>query len=229
MKKNILIILGASLYFFSQTGMVYAATYEYDDLGRVTKAVYEDGSSVTYVYDANGNMVETVTVSAEGDFNEGGQSGGQDNPEENADDKGNVGNTGNDRTDILDVPGDRNRENKENAGQDSGEETAGAGHEGTIGEKEGSDGEGHNKENKTESREGNENTGKNPENGDDGSTAAKIAGSIIGMFIAVMGLIGAFLWKKYRKETGTKEAEPKETGKKEPEETELYTSEKGRK
>lgn len=228
MKKNILIILGASLYLFSQTGMVYAATYEYDDLGRVTKAVYEDGSSVTYVYDANGNMVETVTVSAEGDMNQGGQSGRQDNPEENADDKGNMD----------------HGENKENAGQDSGEETAGADHEETNGEKEGSDGEERNKENETESREGNENTGKNPENGDDGSTAAKIAGSIIGMFIAVMGLIGAFLWKNHKKETGTNETEPneagaketgsketgpKETGTKEPEETELHTSEKGRK
>ncbi len=210
MKKNILIILGASLYFFSQTGMVYAAAYEYDDLGRVTQAVYEDGSSVTYVYDANGNIVETVTVWAEGDMNQGVP----DHAKENAADKGSM---------------------------DPGEETAGADREETNKEKEGSDGEESNKENKTESREGNGTAGKNSGNGDGGSTAAGIAGSITGALIAAMGLAGAFLWKKHKKETGSNETESKESKSKEsepnkagsnetePNETELHTSGKGRK
>lgn len=58
MYKKYLIILGISLYFSLKTIQIYAADYEYDDLGRVTKTVYEDGSSVTYTYDANGNIVE---------------------------------------------------------------------------------------------------------------------------------------------------------------------------
>ena len=46
MKRNILLILGTSLYFFTQSISIYAAAYEYDDLGRVTKAVYEDGRRI---------------------------------------------------------------------------------------------------------------------------------------------------------------------------------------
>lgn len=52
MKKNKLMILGTSLYFFTQSISIYAAIYKYDDLGRVAKAVCEDGSSVTCTYDA---------------------------------------------------------------------------------------------------------------------------------------------------------------------------------
>ena len=44
---------------------VYAATYEYDELGRVTKVTYEDGTGVAYVYDANGNMTEIITYTTE--------------------------------------------------------------------------------------------------------------------------------------------------------------------
>src|SRR5574344_1016738 len=34
----------------------YAEKYEYDDLDRVTKVTYDDGSYVEYHYDANGNI-----------------------------------------------------------------------------------------------------------------------------------------------------------------------------
>lgn len=64
MNKKYLIILGISLYFSFKTVSIYGADYEYDDLGRVTKTVYEDGSSVTYTYDANGNIVE-IAVGAD--------------------------------------------------------------------------------------------------------------------------------------------------------------------
>ena len=38
---------------------VNAETYEYDDLNRLTKIIYDDGSVVTYSYDKNGNMLNT--------------------------------------------------------------------------------------------------------------------------------------------------------------------------
>lgn len=34
----------------------YAETYEYDELNRVTKVIYDDKSYITYEYDANGNI-----------------------------------------------------------------------------------------------------------------------------------------------------------------------------
>jgi YD repeat-containing protein len=36
-------------------------TYQYDPLGRVTQATYQDGRVVSYTYDAAGNLA-TVTV-----------------------------------------------------------------------------------------------------------------------------------------------------------------------
>lgn len=48
---------------FSQT--VYAETYEYDALDRVTKVIYDDGSYVTYEYDASGNMISTQVTEPE--------------------------------------------------------------------------------------------------------------------------------------------------------------------
>lgn len=57
--------LCTSLFFFTHTISVCGAVYEYDQLGRVTQVVYEDGSCVTYVYDANGNIVETSVVAAD--------------------------------------------------------------------------------------------------------------------------------------------------------------------
>lgn len=56
--KRIFMILSVSLFLVSQTVSVYGAAYEYDDSDRVTKVIYEDGSSVSYTYDANGNMTE---------------------------------------------------------------------------------------------------------------------------------------------------------------------------
>jgi YD repeat-containing protein len=39
-----------------------AMSYEYDELGRITKVIYDDGSVVVYAYDAAGNRtVVTAT------------------------------------------------------------------------------------------------------------------------------------------------------------------------
>jgi YD repeat-containing protein len=39
-----------------------SVTYEYDALGRVTKATYSNGTVVTYSYDAADNRVSTTTT-----------------------------------------------------------------------------------------------------------------------------------------------------------------------
>jgi YD repeat-containing protein len=37
------------------------ATYRYDDLNRLIEVVYEDGTRISYTYDAAGNLMQTVT------------------------------------------------------------------------------------------------------------------------------------------------------------------------
>ncbi len=81
MKKKIILILITVLCLFLQAGSIYGADYEYDDLGRVTKVVYEDGSSVTYIYDANGNIVEVLTGTEWEDEEENEGNGGNENLE----------------------------------------------------------------------------------------------------------------------------------------------------
>ncbi len=40
--------------------IVCAEEYEYDDLNRIIRVTYEDGGTVEYVYDSNGNIIETI-------------------------------------------------------------------------------------------------------------------------------------------------------------------------
>ena len=54
-----------------------ADTYEYDALNRVTKVTYEDGSSVVYEYDANGNIKSQTRHGKEG---AGSSTGGGTSP-----------------------------------------------------------------------------------------------------------------------------------------------------
>lgn len=46
-------------FYLTMSLSVYAMEYQYDKLNRLTKVTYEDGSYVTYEYDANGNIVNT--------------------------------------------------------------------------------------------------------------------------------------------------------------------------
>ena len=43
-----------------------AERYEYDRAGRLIKVTYDDGSSIAYTYDANGNVVAIVTTGPPG-------------------------------------------------------------------------------------------------------------------------------------------------------------------
>ncbi len=55
------ITLGAALLLFSASSAT-AETYSYDDAGRLTKVVYDDGSFIRYQYDANGNRLMLATA-----------------------------------------------------------------------------------------------------------------------------------------------------------------------
>lgn len=85
--KRIFIILLTGLFLLSQTISVYGTAYEYDDLDRVTRVTYEDGTSVSYTYDANGNVTAIVHSDKDGETNpdqrgEPDQPGNPDQPKE---------------------------------------------------------------------------------------------------------------------------------------------------
>lgn len=70
MRKKLMVcmmcVAGCLMLVLNITGStVWAAEYEYDNLGRVTKVIYEDNSSVTYEYDANGNIVSVTRTQGE--------------------------------------------------------------------------------------------------------------------------------------------------------------------
>ncbi|MBQ8188496.1 MAG: RHS repeat protein [Lachnospiraceae bacterium] len=85
MKTVFYFCLCIGLFGAFQPHSIEAATYEYDNLGRVTQATNADGSCVTYIYDANGNIVEIkVTNTADNMEDTIGNSN-------NADDKTDIG------------------------------------------------------------------------------------------------------------------------------------------
>ncbi|MBF0527473.1 MAG: RHS repeat protein [Deltaproteobacteria bacterium] len=47
------------LYLIAMVSTVHASTFNntYDNLGRLTQVTYDDGSTITYTYDANGNRL----------------------------------------------------------------------------------------------------------------------------------------------------------------------------
>ena len=66
-----------------------AEEYEYDELNRVKKVIYDDGSYVEYTYDKNGNILNIVVFdAAEDETEEPGESvesGGQGESDESKD------------------------------------------------------------------------------------------------------------------------------------------------
>ena len=56
------LMLAAAIFIISFKINIYAEEYEYDELGRVTKVTYEDGSSIEYEYDKNGNILKTTII-----------------------------------------------------------------------------------------------------------------------------------------------------------------------
>ena len=61
--KEVFIMSLIFFVVFSYGIKTYATEYEYDELNRVIKVMYEDGSYVTYRYDKNGNIEEVNVYS----------------------------------------------------------------------------------------------------------------------------------------------------------------------
>ena len=69
------LIIVICLIFFDKTA--FAETYHYDKLNRVSEIIYDDGSSICYTYDSNGNITDIEKKAASG-----GQEGSTgENPE----------------------------------------------------------------------------------------------------------------------------------------------------
>lgn len=175
MKKKMMIILATGLCLASQAVSVYGADYEYDDLGRVTKVVYEDGSSVTYTYDANGNIVEVLT-GMEWEDEEGN--------EENEAGSSGSGMTSGGEKEGNKAPGDMNQSGE--AGED-GNRSDGQGGSSKEDEKDEENHQADNEEN-IEGQEGNE--AKEKESG-------RIENMIAGI-LAVLGIAALFLIRRLR-------------------------------
>lgn len=79
--KVFLIFSMIVLVLFFNVAYLQAEEYEYDELNRVKKVSYEDGSYVEYEYDSNGNILNiyvyeakpTILPTPTPDINEGGE------------------------------------------------------------------------------------------------------------------------------------------------------------
>lgn len=65
-KRNSLVkaVVGVVATFATVLAFAGSVTYEYDNLGRVTKATYSNGVVITYTYDAAGNRTQHVVTGA---------------------------------------------------------------------------------------------------------------------------------------------------------------------
>ena len=61
MKKQITKYILTFILIMGTLCTANAEEYEYDDLDRVVKVIYEDGSYIEYEYDNNGNITNIVT------------------------------------------------------------------------------------------------------------------------------------------------------------------------
>lgn len=67
---------------------VQAEKYRYDSLNRLKEVIYEDGSSVVYEYDANGNILKIEVEQDDSSSGEAGKEGEDEKtPETEGDDK----------------------------------------------------------------------------------------------------------------------------------------------
>lgn len=57
-------ILSIAAILLATTTATQAQTCDYDQAGRLISVAYDDGSSITYRYDANGNLLERVSRAA---------------------------------------------------------------------------------------------------------------------------------------------------------------------
>jgi len=70
MKTTLLTLLVLSLPAAAQT------TYSYDDAGRLSAVTYDGATTITYTYDANGNVISSATTDAPPVTGGGGGGGG---------------------------------------------------------------------------------------------------------------------------------------------------------
>jgi len=54
----------AAAWLLLASTVAFAESYTYDTAGRLTGVTYDDGSSITYTYDANGNHLSRTVVAA---------------------------------------------------------------------------------------------------------------------------------------------------------------------
>ena len=66
MRRKGLMILVIAAMICLKTSYANAEIYQYDELNRVIKVIYENGSYVEYQYDSNGNIVNTKVYIADG-------------------------------------------------------------------------------------------------------------------------------------------------------------------
>jgi YD repeat-containing protein len=55
------ITLGVCAVIFLLAGWAWAITYEYDELNRLKRVIYDNGASIIYEYDAAGNIVSVLS------------------------------------------------------------------------------------------------------------------------------------------------------------------------
>lgn len=67
MKNKLIAIIVLLVLFLNLNAVAFAAEYEYDNLNRVSKVTYEDGSYVIYTYDANGNITSIIKYTKDGE------------------------------------------------------------------------------------------------------------------------------------------------------------------
>ena len=116
-KVAILLTVMAFMTYFS--GSAFADTIHYDKLNRMYEILYDDGSSIHYTYDANGNITNIEKRSSSDQHSGETDQPGEEDPKENPDQPGEE-----DPKENPDQPGktdpNENPEEKTDSGKDTG-------------------------------------------------------------------------------------------------------------